>query len=60
MIKIKTKLILAFLIIVFMCVAASLLISFTSYKIVVSEIIESVENNNQRITKINYIWIGSL
>jgi methyl-accepting chemotaxis protein len=55
MINIRTKLVLAFLVTVFICVAAILGISLAGYNLVVSGIISSADRNNDRLSGIQDI-----
>lgn len=55
MINIRTKLILAFLITVFICIAAILGISLGGYNLIVSGIVSSTDRNNDRVNGIHGI-----
>lgn len=53
MINIRTKLVLAFLVTVFICIAAILGISLGGYNLIVSGIISSADRNNDRVNGIH-------
>ena len=55
MINIRTKMVLAFLITVVICLAAAFVISFAGYKLIVSDIAASAVNNNEQVNVIQNI-----
>lgn len=55
MINIRTKLILSFLIFVFVFITAAVGMSYAGYNLVVSKIVASADNNNERISGIHDI-----